>query len=78
LGSEYWFKWSKVWDELRRSHDVAEGERLATKNRLCRIMGVTDLPHRRWTFPSGEHQYVVFDEPWMAALRGLANGEISL
>ena len=71
---ELWFKWSKTWEDIGRSHDVQAGERIRMRHLLCQRMGVSDMPEGRHTFGSVRHSYVVFSADWVAAVQALAEG----
>jgi hypothetical protein len=71
---ELWFKWSKTWEDIGRSHDVQAGERIRIRHLLCQRMGVGDMPEGRHTFGSVRHAYVVFSPAWVEAVQALAEG----
>lgn len=73
---ELWFKWTKVWEDIGRTHDVQAGERIRMRHLICTRFGATDIPERRHTFGSVRHSFVVFSPAWIEAVQGLADGSI--
>jgi hypothetical protein len=71
---ELWFKWSKTWEDIGRTHDVQAGERIRIRHLLCQRMGVTDMPEGRHTFGTVRHSYVIFSPAWVEAVQALAEG----
>lgn len=71
---ELWFQWSKLWEEIGRSHDVQAGERNRLRARLLEMMGCDDFVHRRHRFAASRMEYVVFTRDWLNALDNLASG----
>jgi hypothetical protein len=71
---ELWFKWSKTWEDIGRTHDVQAGERIRIKHLLCQRMRVGDMPEGRHTFGSVRHSYVIFSPKWVEAVQSLAEG----
>jgi hypothetical protein len=71
---QLWFKWSKTWEDIGRSHDVQAGERIRIRHLLCQRMAVTDMPEGRHTFGTVRHAYVIFSPAWVAAVQSLAEG----
>jgi hypothetical protein len=71
---ELWFKWSKTWEDIGRTHDVQAGERIRIRHLLCQRLGATDMPEGRHTFGTVRHSYVVFSPAWVEAVQALAEG----
>lgn len=71
---ELWFKWTKVWEDIGRTHDVQAGERIRMRHLICAKVGVTDVPERRHTFGGVRHSFVVFSPAWVEAVQSLAEG----
>ncbi len=71
---ELWFKWSKTWEDIGRTHDVQAGERIRIRHLLCQRMSATDIPEGRHTFGTVRHSFVVFSPAWVAAVQALAEG----
>lgn len=72
--NELWFKWTKVWEDIGRTHDVQAGERIRMRHLICTRVGASDIPERRHTFGGVRHSFVVFSEAWIEAVQALAEG----
>ncbi len=71
---ELWFKWTKVWEDIGRTHDVQAGERIRMRHLICTKVGATDMPERRHAFGGVRHAFVVFSPAWIDAVQSLAEG----
>lgn len=71
---ELWFKWTKVWEDIGRTHDVQAGERIRMRHLICARFGARDIPERRHSFGSVRHSFVVFSPAWVEAVQSLAEG----
>jgi hypothetical protein len=68
-----WFSWSKVWEDIERSHRVQEGDRLSTKRRLLGHLNQTDFKHSEYRHAGGTRKsYVVWSQAEFAVLESLA------
>jgi hypothetical protein len=71
-----WFSWSRVWEDIERSHKVSEGERLALKRRLLGRLDLPDWDHGRFRHLGDTRRtYVVWTRREFAALETMANEE---
>lgn len=70
-----WFSWSRVWEDIERSHRVQEGDRLATKRRILAKLGdgMRDFGHAEFRHDGGARKsYVVWTAREMAILEAMA------
>lgn len=71
---ELWFQWTKVWEDIARSHDVTTNDRNRVRGKLLEMLGRKDFEHKRHRFASSRMDFVVFDKDWVSALEAMASG----
>jgi len=74
---ELWFKWTKVWEDIGRTHDVQAGERIRMRHLICNKLRAADIPERRHSFGTVRHSFTVFSHEWVEAVQMLAEGATS-
>lgn len=72
-----WFKWTKVWEDIGRLHDVQAGERIRMRHLICQRVGADDVHERRHTFGNVRHSFVVFSPAWVEAVQAMAEGQVA-
>lgn len=72
---ELWLQWGRMWEEIINLH---RGTTVAERNRIRAMLleevGMKDFEHRRYRFPSGQLEFVVFTKPWLEAIQRLSAG----
>ena len=69
-----WFGWSRVWEDIERTHRINEGERLSMKNRLLAKLGegAKDFKHAEYRHAAGRKSYVVWTVRELSVLEEIA------
>lgn len=70
-----WFNWTRVWEDMERSHKIEQGERLSLKRRLLAKIGdeSKDFKHAEFKHPGGSRKsYVVWTAREVAILEEIA------
>jgi len=73
-----WFAWGKLWEDIERSHRLAEGERLHFKRRLLARLGIKEWNHGRHRHAGNQHRsYVVWTRREFGELEKMATEEMA-